>query len=554
MTATCPASSRSAATASPTRGGSSSWRPSPSASSWRLRRRHPRPDPAVLGRRLRLLHAPQIGMVKHWRSGRRSGWRWRMAVNAFGAVLTAVVLVVVVVREVRRRRLPRRHPHPAPRRDDAVHQPPVRRGRAASSRSSRNSSSSRRTARSGSSSRSPASTVPSSRPINVARSIADDVRAVYISDDPEEARADTRATGSARCPGVPLVVVESPYRALSGRCSPTSTSSTRPGRPASRSRSRSWSSPSTSLAAGGSGSSTTSPPKRLRTALLGRPHTVVVNVPYRREERAFAEPAPAGCRRGRAESGAAVSSPRACQSRAPAPPPTIRHRTVRVQCRPRPSRSSDVPSSDSRRSERRANGPDRSPAGEADKAELIGVHVVEIDWTLPLDADVAGRSEEIQRVLDVAEAAAENVGVQDRARPPPGARRRRGARRRGDRARRRPACRRAALPDEVRRRLCDRPDHSLCSEERTVCSLGRPGADPGGAQRESSHRRLRSGRRGARRRLRSGRPRRRSSSTSSTPAFDRLPSTFKGTPSAAMARTKTRSAGPAPKAPTCSWP
>ena len=40
-------------------------------------------------------------------------------------------------------------------------------------------------------------------------------------------------------------------------------------------------------------------------------------------------------------------------------------------------------------------------------AELVGVHVVEIDWTLPLDADVAGRSEEAQRVLDIAEATAE---------------------------------------------------------------------------------------------------------------------------------------------------
>ena len=41
-------------------------------------------------------------------------------------------------------------------------------------------------------------------------------------------------------------------------------------------------------------------------------------------------------------------------------------------------------------------------------AELVGVHVVEIDWTLPLDADVAGRSEDAQRVLDIAEATAES--------------------------------------------------------------------------------------------------------------------------------------------------
>ena len=41
------------------------------------------------------------------------------------------------------------------------------------------------------------------------------------------------------------------------------------------------------------------------------------------------------------------------------------------------------------------------------KADLVGVHVVEIDWTLPLDADVAGRSEDAQRVLDIAETTAE---------------------------------------------------------------------------------------------------------------------------------------------------
>ena len=41
--------------------------------------------------------------------------------------------------------------------------------------------------------------------------------------------------------------------------------------------------------------------------------------------------------------------------------------------------------------------------------ELIAVHVVEIDWTLPLDADVAGQSEEAQRVLDMAESVAEGA-------------------------------------------------------------------------------------------------------------------------------------------------
>ena len=46
------------------------------------------------------------------------------------------------------------------------------------------------------------------------------------------------------------------------------------------------------------------------------------------------------------------------------------------------------------------------------KAELVAVHVVEIDWTLPLDADIAGRSEDVQRVLDLAEGIAEDYKQQ----------------------------------------------------------------------------------------------------------------------------------------------
>ena len=45
------------------------------------------------------------------------------------------------------------------------------------------------------------------------------------------------------------------------------------------------------------------------------------------------------------------------------------------------------------------------------KAQLIAVHVVEIDWTLPLDADIAGRSEDVQRVLDSAESIADQSKV-----------------------------------------------------------------------------------------------------------------------------------------------
>ena len=44
------------------------------------------------------------------------------------------------------------------------------------------------------------------------------------------------------------------------------------------------------------------------------------------------------------------------------------------------------------------------------RAEVVAVHVVEIDWTQPLDANVAEMSEEAQRVLDMAEAQAEHAG------------------------------------------------------------------------------------------------------------------------------------------------
>jgi len=45
------------------------------------------------------------------------------------------------------------------------------------------------------------------------------------------------------------------------------------------------------------------------------------------------------------------------------------------------------------------------------KADVVAVHVLEIDWTLPLDADIAGDSDEVQRVLDSAEAVAEEYKV-----------------------------------------------------------------------------------------------------------------------------------------------
>src|SRR5207249_348836 len=51
--------------------------------------------------------------------------------------------------------------------------------------------------------------------VNVGRSISEDVRAVFITENPEDAQA-LRDRWERQLPGVPLVVVESPYRALTG--------------------------------------------------------------------------------------------------------------------------------------------------------------------------------------------------------------------------------------------------------------------------------------------------------------------------------------------------
>ena len=93
----------------------------------RLLGQHDQPDPAVLGRRVRVLHAVAGRAWSATGCGPASpGWLWRMAINAFGALLTLVVLAHRRHREVQRRRVRGGDPDPRPGRDDAVHPAPVR--------------------------------------------------------------------------------------------------------------------------------------------------------------------------------------------------------------------------------------------------------------------------------------------------------------------------------------------------------------------------------------------------------------------------------------------
>ncbi|MEA2613087.1 MAG: hypothetical protein QOI52_1046, partial [Chloroflexota bacterium] len=224
----------------------------------------------------------QLGMVKHWRRVKEAGWRWRLAVNATGGILTAVVLGIVVFEKFEAgaylvvilvpvlvaimlfiNRQYARSAHELEVDPAVVVAPPHREERVV---------------------------VPISgldraavQAINVGRAIDDDIRAVYISTDPEGA-AEVREAFERQVPGVPLVVVESPYRALSGPLLAyldVLDAAWPPDKPdpitfvvIPEYVARSW----------WERILYNQSAKRLRKSLLGRRHTVIVNVPYRRED------------------------------------------------------------------------------------------------------------------------------------------------------------------------------------------------------------------------------------------------------------------------------
>ena len=223
----------------------------------------------------------QSGMLVHWLRERPGGWRRRFAINQLGCVMTGVVAVVVMIAKAptsllvaliipalvlmmlfinRQYRASAKHLAIQP---EVVVPPPHREERVIV----------------------PVSGINRAvvHAVNVGRSIAPDVRAVLISDEPEEA-AGIRERWERQLPDVPLVIVESPYRALVGpliayldvidQTWPADKEApvTFVVVPEYVAR-RWWERLLYNQSA-----------KRLRTALIGRPHTIVVNVPYRREE------------------------------------------------------------------------------------------------------------------------------------------------------------------------------------------------------------------------------------------------------------------------------
>jgi amino acid transporter len=223
----------------------------------------------------------QGGMVVHWLRERSAGWRWRLGINGFGAVLTAIVAAVVIVAKAPSsllvaiiipilvalmgfiQRQYRASNAQLAVRPDAVLPAPHRQERVIV----------------------PVPGIDRAviQAINVGRSISDDLQAVLVSDDPTQVEA-IQERWASQLPDVDLVIVESPYRALVGpmKAYLDAIDDTWPeDEPAPITfvvipeyQGRSWWERLLYNYAG----------RRLRTALLGRPHTVTVTVPYRRGE------------------------------------------------------------------------------------------------------------------------------------------------------------------------------------------------------------------------------------------------------------------------------
>lgn len=223
----------------------------------------------------------QSGMVRHWLEARGAGWRGKLTVNLVGAAVTGVVAVVITASKFGRGAwivliavplittlmlfIHRQYRQQAAELAVGDGVPIARTVRAQRV------------------------VVPISginravvQAVDFGRAIATDVRAVYVTDDPEDGDR-LREQWRRRFPDVPLVIVESPYRALVGpvvayldvldlawppdKEHPT-TVVVLPEYVARRWYDRLLYNQSA---------------RRLKAALVGREHTVIADVPYRRE-------------------------------------------------------------------------------------------------------------------------------------------------------------------------------------------------------------------------------------------------------------------------------
>ena len=221
----------------------------------------------------------QSGMIRHWLREQTPGWRRRLSINAFGAILTGVVAIVVTLAKAPPslivlllipvlvgmmsfiRRQYDGQEEELHVRDDLVIEGAHREQRVVV----------------------PVNGINRAvvQAVVFGRTLASDVRAVYVTEDPD-AGEELRTRWERQFPGVPLVIVESPYRALIGPVTAyldVLDLAWPPDKPAPITIvvlpeyvARHW---WDRLLYNQSA-------KRLKAALVGREHTVIADVPYRR--------------------------------------------------------------------------------------------------------------------------------------------------------------------------------------------------------------------------------------------------------------------------------
>ena len=221
----------------------------------------------------------QSGMIRHWRREQPPGWRRRLAINAFGATLTAIVAVVVTIAK-------------APQSFIVIVLIPILVGMMAFVHRQYGAQATELAVRDdyvvGLPHREQRVVIPVNginravvQAVTFGRSLATDVRAVFITEDPE-AGDELRLKWERQVPGIPLVIVESPFRALVGPLTAYLDVLDLAWPPDKEAPvtivvlpeyvARHW---WDRLLYNQSA-------KRLKSALLGREHTVIADVPYRR--------------------------------------------------------------------------------------------------------------------------------------------------------------------------------------------------------------------------------------------------------------------------------
>jgi amino acid transporter len=222
----------------------------------------------------------QAGMVRHWLRERSPGYRYRLTVNAVGGIATAIVavvvtsvkfvagayLVLIVIPLLVAMMLFIRREYDAQTeelrvRDDLVVARPHREQRVVI----------------------PVNGINRAvvQAVNFARILAADVRAVYITEVVEEGE-ELRERWERQLPGVPLVIVESPYRAILGPFIAYLDVLDRAWPPDKEAPVTIVVLPEYVARHWWDRLLYNQTAKRLKSALVGREHTVIADVPYRR--------------------------------------------------------------------------------------------------------------------------------------------------------------------------------------------------------------------------------------------------------------------------------